>query len=681
MPTRSFVILLTLTLLTLPAIPAVGAPTLSVKDLLSVKWIKQVSLSPDGKLAAFTVSKHDYKANKKHSDLYLVSTGATPRIRQLTTHRAGDHSPAFSPNGKQIAFISKRCKDSAAQIYLIALHGGEARKLTSLSTGTSGPLVWSPDGKRIAFSSSVYPDCKGDACNKKKLAAQKKSKVKAQVFDALLIRHWNHWRDARRSHVFVAEVDGKNKGQARDLTPGPHDAPPISLGGSPDYGFSPDSKTLAFVMNTDKVVATSTNNDVFEVPVTGGRPKRISGGKGNDNSPRYSPDGRWLAYLSMRRPGYESDRPRIMVRNRRSGKAVEWTRGYAGHPYELLWARDSKRLLFSAPHKGYMELFAAASSGVRQLSKQAYAKDLNLTPDGKAVVFSHQAADRAPEVNVLRLADGKRRPLTRFNAWLRKQRGLLPAEHHWFAGAGGAKVHAVLIKPPGFRKGGRYPAMVMIHGGPQGMTGDSFHPRWNLQMFAAKGYVVFGINFHGSVGFGQPFSDAIRGDWGGKPYTDILEGTTYLAKLPFVRPKKICAAGASYGGYMINWIAGHTRRFACLISHAGVYNIESKYGSTEELWFPEWDMKGTPWGNRAGYRRWSPHSYAEKMRTPTLVIHGQRDYRVPVEQGFQMFTALQRQGVPSRLLYFPDEDHFVKKPQNIELWWKTMRGWLGRYLR
>jgi dipeptidyl aminopeptidase/acylaminoacyl peptidase len=657
-----------------------AAPAMSVKDLLAVKWVSQVDLSPDGKLAAFVVSRADHARNRKHSNIYLVSTGARPSMRQLTNHRGTNSSPAFSPDGKRIAFVSNRGEDKRAQIWLIDLHGGEARRLTRLGTGASGPLVWSPDGRWIAFASAVYPDCKDDACNKRKLAARKKRKVKAGVFDALPIRHWNHWRDERRSHLFVADT---TSGQARDLTPGPHDAPSFALGGDPDYAFSPDGKTLAFAMNTDRALATSTNNDVFEVPVSGrGRPRRISTGKGNDSTPRYSPDGRYLAWLSMRRPGYESDRPRILVRERRGGRVSEWTRGYPGHPIDMVWTPDSRRIYFNAPSRGYLELYAARAGGkVRKISNKVYAKSLDISADGKRLVFTHEAADRAPEVNLMSVRDGKRRPLTRLNAWLRQKRGLLPAEHHWFAGAAGDRVHAVLIKPPGFRRGRRYPALVMIHGGPQGMTGDSFHPRWNLQMFAAKGYVIFGINFHGSVGFGQRFTDAIRGDWGGKPYEDVLKGTEYLAKLPFVRSDRICAAGASYGGYMVNWIATHTRRFSCLISHAGVYNIESKYGSTEELWFPEWDMVGTPWSNRAGYRKWSPHSYAERIRTPTLVIHGQQDYRVPVEQGLQLFTALQRQGVPSRLLYFPDEDHFVKKPQNIGLWWRTMRGWLGRYLR
>ncbi len=656
---------------------ALGAPAMSFKDLMAVKWISQVTLSSDGKWAAFVRKEASYKDNKHNSNIFLVSTsGKVGALRQLTNTPGSNSSPAFSPDGKKLAFISSR-GEGEAQIWIIPLHGGEAIQLTKISTGASGP-VWSPDGRMIAFVSSVFPDCKDDACNAKRLKKKEESKVKARIFDHLLIRHWNHWRDERRDHILVVPATG---GKPRDMTPGPHDAPPISLGGSPDYAFSPDSKRLAYVTNTDKVVATSTNNDLFEVPLKGGKAKRITTGKGNDNSPRYSPDGRFLAYLSMARAGFESDRPRILVRDRKSGKVQEWTRAYAGHPIDLIWAPDSKQIYFNAPHHGQLEIFSAAAAGVKQLSKGLYAKDLNVSPDGRTLVFSNQSANHAPEVTAIPHSGKGPRSLTTLNDWLTKKRGLLPAEHVWYKGAGGAQIHAMLVKPPGFKKGRRYPAMVMIHGGPQGMTGNSFHPRWNLQMFAAKGYVIVGVNFHGSVGFGQAFTDSISGDWGGKPYQDVMLGLKHLKSLPFIKAKKVCAAGASYGGYMINWIATHNDKFQCLISHAGVFNLESKYGSTEELWFPEWDFKGTPWSNRAHYRKMSPHSYAEGLKTPTLVIHGQKDYRVPVEQGLQIFTALQRQGVPSRLLYFPDEDHFVRKPHNIELWWKTMRGWLGRYLR
>jgi dipeptidyl aminopeptidase/acylaminoacyl peptidase len=655
-----------------------AAEPMSVKDLLALKWVSQVTLSPDGKRAAFVVLEPDRAKNTRQTHLHLVALAGGPSsVRQLTNTPGLNTAPRFSPDGKTIAFISSR-REEEPQIWLIPVDGGEARQLTRLATGASGPLIWSPDGTTIVCSSEVYPDCKDEACNAGRVRADKESKVKARVYDQLLVRHWNHWRDARRTHVLAVSVPA---GTARDLTPGPHDAPPIALGARLDLSFSRDGKTLAYVSNTDAVVATSTNNDLFEVPIAGGTPKRLTTGKGNDYSPRYSPDGRLLAYLSMARPAYEADRPRLMVRELKSGKESEWTSGFHDQVSEIVWAPGSKAIYFTAPSKGQEELFVATAEGVRPLSKGLYAKDPQVTADGRTLVFIDEAADRPPELYALGSDGQGKRALTAFNGWLPRKAGFQRAEHLWFEGDGKGKIHALLLKPPGFVRGRRYPALVMLHGGPQGMTGDDFHPRWNLQMFAAAGMVVFGINFHGSVGFGQAFTDSIARDWGGKPYRDVLKGVDHLAGLPFVDGKRICAAGASYGGYLVNWIATQTQRFACLISHAGLYNVESKYGSTEELWFPEHEFGGTPWTNRTLYRKYSPHSYAEKIRTPTLVIHGQLDYRVPVEQALQMFTALQRQRVPSRLLYFPDEDHFVQKPQNIELWWKTMRDWLARYLR
>lgn len=663
--------------LALAARPAVAAP-LAVKDLLAIRWVSSPTVSPDGATVAFVVKVADPEKNTRRSTIWLVPTaGGAPR--QLTAPTAGnDSAPAFSPDGSRLAFLSTR-GGGEPQIWLLPVRAsGEAAQLSTLATGAGGPLVFSPDGKLIAFTSSVYPDCKDDACNAKRLAEEKKRKASGRVYDALLFRHWNDWRDARRSHVLVQPVAG---GAARDLTPGPHDAPPVALGGNPDYAFSPDGQRLAFVANTDKVIATSTNNDLFEVALAGGKPTRLTTGKGNDYEPRYSPDGKKLAYLSMATPAYEADRPRVMVRDRASGASVEWSKGYDGHPLGLRWLPSSDALVFTAPQRGFQELFLARSSGVRQLSTGLGAEDPLPLPAGRGLVFLDEAADRAPELATIGL-DGKGyRRLTALNGALAKQHGFQRAEHVWFEGAAGAKVHAVLLKPPGFQKGRRYPALVMIHGGPQGATGDDFHPRWNLQMFAAQGYVVFGVNFHGSLGFGQKFVDAIGRDWGGKPLRDVLAGLDWLEKQSFIARGKVCAAGASYGGYLVNWIATQTNRFRCLISHAGLFNMESKYGSTEELWFPEHEFGGTPWTAREHYRKFSPHSYAERLRTPTLVIHGQRDFRVPVEQGFQMFTALQRQGVPSRLLYFPDEDHFVQKPHNVELWWATMHDWLRRYLK
>ena len=649
-------------------------------DLLGVTWPIQVVVAPSGREAVFVRRTVDLAGNRWKTNLWRWRF-ADAKAPVALTHGDANSGPAYSPDGRTLAFTSTR--GGAAQLWLLPLTGGEARQLTTLSTGASG-AHWSPDGKHLAFVSSVFPDCKDDACNAERALQRKKSMVSGRVYDSLLFRHWNHWRGKQRSHLFVVPADAS--APPRDVTPGPHDAPPLALGGSRDYDFSPDGTRLAYVKNVSPVVATSTNNDVFEVGVDGQNERQLTAHPGNDHSPRYAPDGKSLAYLSMARAGYEADRQRILVRELATGTEVEWGKDVA-QPHDLVWAKDSATIYFTTPLAGKVEVFAATAAGAQQVSKGRYAKYLNVAGAGAdaRLVFTDEAANRPPEVVVQPLAGpgtmaAEGALTTALNAQAASRVQVPPAEHHTFEGAGGAKIHALLVKPPGFTEGKKYPAMLMLHGGPQGMTGDDFHPRWNLANFAAMGYVVFGINFHGSTGFGQAFTDAIRADWGGKPFEDVLKGTEYLAKLPFVDGKKICAAGASYGGYLVNWIATHSERFACLISHAGVYNLESKWGSTEELWFPEWEMKGTPYTARARYRKWSPSSYAENLKTPTLVVHGAKDFRVPLEQGLQMFTALQRQSVPSQLLFFPDEDHWVQKPRNIELWWRTVGDWLKRHL-
>ena len=475
----------------------------------------------------------------------------------------------------------------------------------------------------------------------------------------------------------MAPTDGS--APPRDLTPGPHDVPPIDLGGKPDYDFSPDSRRIAYTKNTAPVVATSTNNDIFEVSVDGGEAKQLTAHLGNDHSPRYSSDGKSLAYLSMARAGYEADRQRILVRDLESSREVEWAKDF-GQPQSLAWNGTNNTLQFMSPQQGQQEVFAATVDGARAITRGRYAQDAVLSRDGKVLAFVDGAANRMPEVVAMAASGEGEARSTNLNAPRGSTLGIAAAEHHTFTGAGGTQIHGVLVKPRGFETGKKYPALVIVHGGPQSQSGNDFHPRWNLANFASMGFVVFAINFHGSTGFGQAFTDAIRDDWGGKPFEDVMKGTEYLAGLSFVDGGRVCAAGASYGGYLINWMMGKTQRFKCFVSHASVYDLTSKYGATEELWFPEWEFKGTPWTNRARFRELSPSSYIEHAKTPTLVVHGALDYRVPLSQGLQLFTALQRQSVPSKLLYFPDEGHFITKPRNSELWWNTLRTWLTKHL-
>ena len=659
--------------------PAQSLKPLTFDDFIKIQRVTDPQPSPDGKWIAYVVTVIDKEANKGNSDIWIVpASGGDPR--RLTASPSTDNTPRWSPDGKKIAFISGR--GGTPQIWMISPEGGEAWPVTTISTGASG-IVWSLDGKKLAFTSSVYPDCADDEANKKKSEAAEKSKVHGRVYDTLFCRYWNAWRDGTRSHVFVVPAEG---GKAVDVTPGDFDTPPMDLGGHQDYAFSPDGREIAFVRNVDPELkqAIGTNNDVFTTPASGGPITAISTSKANDNQPSYSPDGKYLAYKAMARPGYESDKLDLMLYDRAAKTAVNLTRTIDVSVDETFWAADGSAVYFNTDEKGRNALYKVAipTGAIERVMGGRTFSGMSLLPDGKTFIMLDQAMNRPADVWAYDSAAKSARRITDVNKALLAGLEMNPAEEFWFEGAGKDKVHGFLVKPPAFDAAKKYPLVLLIHGGPHGPWKDEFHYRWNTQMYAARGWVVAEINFHASGGYGQAFSDAIVGDWGGKPYEDIIKGLGYLHGFyPFIDMYRNAAAGASYGGYLINWILGHTDIFKCLISHDGVFDLRSMWGSTEELWFPEWEQKGTPWTNPEQYTKWSPSYYVKNFKTPTLVIHSQNDLRVPLEQGLQLFTSLQRMNVPSKFLYFPDEDHFVSKPQNAELWWKTKLDWLAGWLK
>jgi dipeptidyl aminopeptidase/acylaminoacyl peptidase len=646
-------------------------------DLIGMGRISDPQYSPDGKWIAFVVTYHNKVENTTNSNIYLIAANGGD-VRQLTSAKRSNYNPRWSPDGKQIAFVSTR--DGESQIWTISLEGGEARRISSISTGVSGMQI-SPDGKWFAFASEVYPDCPDDDCNKAREEAAEKSKVKAKIFDRLPYRIWNSWKDGKRSHLFVMPSAG---GRAIDLTPGDYDTPPIDLGGAWDYAFSPDSKEMVFTRNVDPMIAISTNNDLFIVPVTGGPAKKITENPGNDSQPLYSPDGKFIAYRRMERAGFEADRNQLVLYERATGRHINLTEQVDYSVHDVVWSPDSKMLYFNADDKGNESIFRVSvqTKKVEALLTTGYNTQLRMSPDGKSLLFLRESINTPAELYRMD-PDGKNlRQLTRINADRVAQLDMNPKEDFWFDGAGGTKVHGWIVKPPAFDAAKKYPLVYLIHGGPQGQWGDQFHYRWNAQMFASRGYVVAMVNPRGSTGYGQKFTDEISRDWGGKVYEDLMKGVDYILKTySFVDGNRMAAAGASYGGYMINWIAGHTDRFRCLINHDGVFNPWSMYGTTEELWFVEWEFGGTPYQNPELYNTWSPLLNAHKFKTPMLVVHGQQDFRVDVSEGFQVFTALQRQGIKSKMLYFPDEGHWVTKPANAELWYKTLLDWLDEHLK
>jgi dipeptidyl aminopeptidase/acylaminoacyl peptidase len=571
------------------------------------------------------------------------------------------------------------------QIYLISPQGGTETKVTSLSTGADNEK-WSPDGRWLAFTSSVYPDCADDACNKARDEAAQKSPVKARIYDHLLYRHWTHWSDGKRSHLFVISAGG---GDPRDLTGGgDYDVPPDERGDASDFAFSPDSKELCFTAVTDRPEATSTNGDLFLVPLASGTPRRITTNPGFDGHPAYSPDSRYIAYHSQKTAGYESDRWRLMLFNRATGRHTELSGSFDRSMDQIAWSADSQRIYFTAENeteKPVYEIAAAEDSVPRDWLKDTYNENLSFSGDGSRFAVLRSSLTMPAEIFTGETSSGAAQQLTRQNAARLASLDLNPPESFWFEGAGGARVQGLLIRPPHFDGAKKYPVLFLIHGGPQGAWTDDWGYRWNEELFSAPGYVSVMVNPRGSTGYGQKFTDEIADDWGGRAYEDLMKGLDYvLAHYSFADSSRVAAAGGSFGGYMIDWIATHTGRFKALISHAGVYDQPSMYGGTEELWFAEHDMRGTPWTNPESYHRWSPSSYAGelgKYKTPTLIICGEGDYRVPYTQSLQFFTALQRQGIQSKLVVFPDEGHWILKPQDSQFWFKTFFEWLAAYLK
>ena len=652
---------------------------LTIDDLLKVRRVGDPQLSPDGRLVIYQISDPDKAANRSRTQIYLIPTSGGESV-QLTSGDTSASSPRWSPDGKRIAFVR------GGQIHTMDATGGDVKKITSISTGASDP-VWSPDGRMFAFVSDIYPDCDDDTCNQKRDADVEASKVKAKTIDRLLYRHWTAFKDGKRTHVFVVSSDGG--AAARDLTPGDFDAPPFSLGGPPDYAFSPDSKELAFARNTEKVEATSTNNDIFIVSLAGGEAQRLTGdNKGSDQSPAYSPDGRYIAYRSQATPGFESARWRLMLYDRQTKKARELASKFDAYVEGITFTPDSKRIYFVSGARGRQPLYVISiGDGALEKVFDGFNDDVRVAPNGETLVFTRSSSIQPTEIYRYDLEGGHKvvAQITKTNDAFLSGFNLQMTEEVEWAGAGGTKIHGWLFRPANPSTNSRHPLIVLIHGGPQGAWNDSWGYRWNPQIFAAAGYMVFMPNPRGSTGYGQGFTDDISGDWAGKVYTDIINGVEHVASRGNIDRERIGAAGGSYGGYMVNWILGHNDdprvKFRALVSHAGVFNLVSMYGVTEELWFPEWEFKGTPWDNPELYARWSPHLHAKNFKTPTLVTHGELDYRVPIGEGFQLFTYLQKQKVPSKLLYFPDEGHWILKPQNSALWYNTVLGWFDQHLK
>ncbi len=657
---------------------------MQIDDLSRIKRVSDPQLSPDGKRIAFVITEMDKPNNKSSSDIWLIpSTGGDP-VRLTNAHKHDRH-PRWSPDGKWIAFESNR--SSSYQIYLTSPDGGEPKQLTDISTEAS-QAIWSPDGKYLAFVSAVFPEFsdkpykESDVLNKQKQDDRDKSKVKARVFTKLLYRHWDSWVDDKRQHIFVIPIDG---GDPRDVTPGDRDAVPTAttFSAGDDFCFSPDGKELAYTATPTPPheESWSTNHDIYTVNLSTAERKQITTNPAADGFPRYSPDGKYIAYRAQSRPNFESDRWRLMLYDRATEKTRSLTDALDSWVEAFTWAGDSRMLYFEAEEKANKPLWSVSIKGndLRKVVDDAANEEVDVSQNGKMLIFTHQSLSRPAEIYSV-ASDGKNmRQITHLNDELFSQISFSVPEVVWFTGAGGAKVHMWIVKPPNFDPQTKYPLVFWAHGGPQGAFLNSWSYRWNAQLWAAQGYVLALPNPRGSTGFGQKFVDEISGDWGGKVFTDLMDGLSTAQQLPYVDSTRMAAAGASFGGYMMDWFEGHTDKFKTIITHDGVFNFTSMYGATEETWFDEWEH-GIPW-ETPDFEKFSPHKYAANFKTPMLIIHSELDYRVPLNEGQQLFTTLQRKGIPSKFLYFPDEGHLILKPGNSALWHKTVFEWLESYLK
>jgi len=665
-----------------PSVPAAATPDprpFDVRDLIAFDRLSEPGVSPDGRQVVFTVSALDIAANKRRSDLWVVGTDGAG-LRPLTRHVDNDTSGTWSPDGKAVYFLSTR--SGSSQVWKLPLNGGEAQPLTTLPLDV-GSFVLSPDGKWLALSMDVFPGATPEE-TRKRLDDTAAGKATGRIHDRLFFRHWDSWADGRRSHIFVMPASGGTPLDVmKDMDA---DAPSKPFGGSSEYTFTPDGRAIVFgARNAGREEAWSTNFDLFVAPIDGSAAPRnlTSANPAWDAHPAFSPDGRTLAYTAMQRPGYEADRFRIVLRAWPEGTERVLTESWDRSAGELAWSDDGKTLFTTSDDLGNHSLFAidVASGKVRTVVGKGHVASPQV--NGSRLVFLLDSLRGPAELYSTRADGADTKRLTGINDERLAAVRLGEPSQFTFEGANGDTVYAWIVKPVDFDPAKKYPVAMLIHGGPQGSFGDQFHYRWNPQTYAGRGYVALMIDFHGSTGYGQAFTDAIRGDWGGKPLEDLKLGlAAALEKHPWMDGDRVAALGGSYGGYMVNWIAGQMPdRFRALVTHAGNLDERFAYFATEELWFPEWEHGGTPWENPGGFTRHNPVDYVQNWKTPTLVIHGAKDFRVVETGGFATFTALQRMGIPSRFLYFPDENHWVLRPANSILWHDTVLDWLDQWMK
>ena len=652
---------------------------MTIADLLTAVRVSSPALSPDGTVVAYERTTTDLATGKRNTDIWVVPADGSAPTRVLIGGEKSETTPVWSPDGKHLAFISTR--DGEPEVYLADRDGSNVHRLTDVAMGVQPPLLISPDGSMVAFVSDVYTGCTDEACNRRKKDEADKNPVKVHTMTRLLYRHWDEWRDGIRHHIFVAPVAG---GSARDLTPGDYDSPPTQQEDNA-VAFTPDSRELVFVSNRegDDREAFTTNNDVWSVPVTGGPAKKLTPNPAADEQPEFTSDGQYMVVRAQRRPGFESDRWYLDVYDRATGakRTVFETPDLSVTDFTL--SKDGSTIVFTASSNATDNVYRVPLAGGEPVEITHGGSISSVQLGSDFAVFSESTLDSPAELYRITRTNMKTPvAITHENdAWLKDVTFVKP-ESATIPGAGGTPIQYWILKPPGFDASKKYPVVFMIHGGPQGDWGDAWSYRWNPALWAAQGWIVATPNPRGSFGFGQPFVDQISQDWNGKVMTDLNAVFDAVSKLPYVDPAREGIAGASYGGYAVDWLITHTDRFKVAVTHDGVFNLESMALATEELWFTDWEFGGPATSARAreNFAKMSPHRFAENIKTPTLVITNGLDFRVPTDQGLQLFTALRRDGVPSMALSFPDEGHFVLKALNSKRWHETVFDWIKKYI-
>ncbi len=680
---------------------AQGKHPITVEDLWAVKRVGAPALSPDGRWAAVEVTSYNMQENDSSSEIWLLATDGSSQ-RRLTTHAGRNSAPAWSPDGNWVAFLSKRDADEQTQIYLISPTGGEARRLTKIPTGTSA-LKWYPDSKRIAFVSWVWPDLATDEQQAQRQKERKEGKVKAYIIDSTSFRYWDHWlADGRLPHLFVVDVEtGKPfdpstsslrlrsghagqasaQGQPRDLFAGTG----LSLvrldPSAGSYDISPDGNEVAFTTDLGKDFGFDPNTDIVTLPVAGGKWNNLTADNpANDTNPRYSPDGRWIAYTRQAIKGFYADRQRIVLYDRASRAKRVLTESWDRSADTPAWSPDSLRLYFTAEDKARQPIWVlpVAGGAPKPLLEGGTNSNLDLSADGRTLAFVRTTTGAPPAIYAAPADGTGAHKVETFNDELTAQWELGEVKEVTYTGWQGEPVQMWVIYPPNFDAKKKWPLLQIVHGGPHSAWMDQFHFRWNMHLFAARGYVVAAVNFHGSTGWGQAFADSITGEYGKREFADVEAGTDYLIAQGYIDPARLAAAGGSYGGYMMAYMNGHTDRYRAMVCHAGVYDWVSQMAS-DVVRGRERALGGFPWNTPQKTLEQSAHSHAKNFKTPTLVVHNEQDFRVPVTQGFEYYSTLRMREVPARLLYFPDENHWVLKPQNSRLWFKEFFDWIGKY--